>query len=220
MVDIEAKLLELFKIPKSDIIGIYMFGSRLYNEFNIVSKSDYDFCIIINNSSSFLLNPEYFSNPYFQYESENIDFHIMSEMVFYNELTKCNIMTLECFYSEDPIFKHDVNLELNLGVLRHSISKVSSNSFVKFKKKLTKESGLKNKHLGVKSLYHSLRILEFGCNVANDPDFIEHNYQNKLKDILEFSQNVNFDWKDIHTKYKPVYNQLASRFKLMAPKGK
>lgn len=102
---------------------------------------------------------------------------------------------------------------MNLSKLREEISKRASNSFVKCKKKLTVETN--EERIGLKSLFHSLRMIDFGIQIAETGriyDFTASNHY--LYDIFEIGPN----WDKLKEKYQPIYNQLSSKFREVAPK--
>jgi len=207
------------KLKKNDILGIYIWGSKLYNTIN--EKSDLDYCIILKNSKLY--------ESYFQYESNDLDIHFMTENDYLEKLDECDIMALECYFQLKPLLKYNIEFNLNLKKLRKSVSTVANNSFVKFKKKLTIEKDNISIYIGLKSLYHSIRILDFGRDIAEsykksiDEDIkfeIKNSYQHSvmLNYIFNEAKKYNNNWEDIHKIFKPIFNKYSSEFKKVAPK--
>lgn len=94
--------------------------------------------------------------------------------------------------------------------LRHHFSKTASNSFVKAKKKITVEPN--SVYIGLKSLFHSLRILRFGIEFATT-QVISFN----CRDLYEEVMGVNPDWDTLKCKFQPRFNALASEFRKVCP---
>ena len=180
------------------------YGSRVYGTHT--DKSDYDYLAIIPASYKQLTGTEWYR--------DNINIHIFNEYDFQKQLNLHKIHTLEgYFYSEECHNKFDFSLDKSM--LRHELSQKSSHSFVKAKKKITIEYDY---YIGWKSLFHSLRILIFGIQIATKGkiyDFSEANHY--WTEILEAQE---YNWDYFKTKYQPIYNDLASQFRLVAPKDR
>ena len=105
---------------------------------------------------------------------------------------------------------------LNLSILRKEISATASNSWVKCKKKIEIE---KDYNVAIKSIFHSFRIPMFGIQIAKYGkivDFHEANYMwvDQFKDMLYSEPS----WEEIKEKYKPMHNQLMTKFRKFAEK--
>ncbi len=186
---------------KEPIIKIYPYGSRVYGHFT--SKSDYDYIAIVESNEEL-----YYS---VNYNKSNIT--VYSEKLFIKKIENHEISILECIFQDDTD-EYRRHFHLHLPSLRRSISSVASNSFVKCKKKL-KEGEY---YIGKKSLYHSLRILLYGIQIARDgkiTDYkLEHLPFSIFKDIV---QNESNDWDYYKKNYQPIYNELKSYFRKLAP---
>lgn len=179
------------KILHSFLYGSYVYGCN-------TEKSDVDYIVIVESDNDDL---------YYSVKLSVGDATVYSEQRFIQRIKEHHISALECiFQHNNPYRKY---FEYNSDSLRREISSVSSNSFVKCKKKLAKGED----YIGKKSVFHSLRILMFGIQIAkygSIVDYTEANYL--LKDIME--QN---SWKDIKRLYQPLFNRLKSEFKILAP---
>jgi hypothetical protein len=224
------KLLEAkFEIKADSIYGIFKWGSNLYETTN--EKSDLDYVIIIDNFAHIWKG--YSTEKHFQYESDDLDLHIISHSHYLSLLEKCDIMALECYFQNNAIKKYTLenNFDFNLINLRKSISSISSNSYVKAKKKLSLTEDIEhNRYIALKSLFHSLRITDLGIDLAlsiidykanpNRPlvinDFTSHgvSFSSIERQFIE----CQYDWEVIHKLYKPVLNGYASEFRKLAPK--
>lgn len=170
-----------------------VFGSYIYN--NSFAK-DVDVVLINNKELNFS-----------QFDTQTISLEL-----FKQNLKNCEIKSLECLFSPHTnLPKEELGKEIDWSNLRASISKVSSHSFVKAKKKFIDNEF----YIGQKSLYHSLRIIMFGIQLANNKNIINFSEANHfLVDILTCK-----DWKQLELKYKPIYNELHSQFKKVCPKN-
>lgn len=183
--------------------NIYLYGSRVYGTHN--KESDFDY-IVVANIEEDRLNEK--------------DLIIYSRVGFQDAINRHEISALEClFLPAGRMLKIkktiDFNFELDLSKLRHSISKKASNSWVKCKKKLTVAEDF-DAYIGKKSLFHSLRIISFGKQLAEWGEIRHYDSMNYLYgDIVH---HPSCDWEYYKKTYKPLYNKMMSEFRLLAPK--
>jgi hypothetical protein len=105
-------------------------------------------------------------------------------------------------------------------LLRKSISTISSHSWVKGQKKLT-VIGDYDVRNGLKSLYHSIRILDYGIQIAQWGVIKDWEHLSWfLLDLKKLSENHTYNdlWQAIDTKYRLFKNEKLSLFKKLAPK--
>ena len=189
----------------SSIVGIYQYGSRVYG--TAIETSDWDFVVINNNGFDFL------------FESDNVDIHYISIETYNNKLKEHDIMALETYYQNiygEPIKEYEIEFKLDLQKLRKSVSSVCNNSFVKFKKKLILEN--EDNYIGIKSLYHSIRIAELGTKIAIGDHTMLKPSSYLWTTIKEDAEECNYDWETLNKKYKPIFNEEMSEFRKVAPK--
>jgi len=200
-------------VPSDEILGIYVYGSRLYG--NDTENSDLDYVIVLNQKTT---SPKMWGNSYIQIETEDLDLHIMTDGEYKKRLENHDIMALECYFQEDPILKYEVNFELNLPMLRKSISSVTSNSWVKAKKKITLDE--EDSKIGLKSYYHVFRILDFGIQIAKYGKIEDFSFSGALSPVRDKDiENIrNPEWEYWDKKLKPLYNAKKTEFKKYAPK--
>jgi hypothetical protein len=193
-------------LNNEDILNIYMYGSRVYETNS--DNSDYDYIVVKKGNNDLIT----------QINNENSNITIYDEKSFQNSINEHEISVLEClFLPEKYILRQEkiFNFELNLLKLRESISKKSSNSWVKCKKKLTIPEDY-NEYIGKKSLFHSLRILSFGIQIAKYGKIIDYKEANNY--WYEIINNQSKDWEHYKEKYQQTFNKLKSEFKMVAPK--
>ena len=191
--DIILKLLkDELRIHPLRVKNIYLFGSRCYGNFS--DNSDYDIIVISNNSVE---NIEHNIGDY--------NIHIQTEDYFKSKLDWNDIKSIECLLWENKIMetvKFDLNIDKNK--IRHSILHTSSRSWYKSKKKI--ENG--EHYIGQKSLYHCLRILMFGIQIAEKGNIYKWDECNKYwEDITK-----NKSWVYLENKYTQIYDNLKYDF--------
>ena len=183
------------------ILRTYRYGSRVYGCHT--EKSDHDFIVIVESNKDLYYNVNF----------TNTNITVYSESMFIQRILDHHISALESIflYREDPFLKY---FNLDKEILRHSISAVTSNSFVKCKKKLAQG----DYYIGKKSLFHSLRILNFGIQIAKYGRIQDYSSANVFhKMIMEMPSN---DWEDYKNRFQPIYNAQKTLFKKVAPLNK
>ena len=179
-----------------EVIKAYTYGSRVYN--CATDKSDWDYIILVESDNE---------NLKYSVEKDMFNFTVYSEQNFIKEIKNHNISVLECIFQNDTYLQH---FKLDSEKLRRAISSVASNSYVKCKKKIRDGEV----YIGKKSLFHSLRILMFGIQIAKYGKIVDYKEANNYhKEIFSMGD----DWSELDKKFKPIYNALKSEFKRLAP---
>jgi len=198
--------LENFKITygfRDCDVTFFSYGSRVYG--TATDKSDYDFLAVVPANYKQITGEE------FRYHDVNI--HCYNEIDWQNQLHKHKIHCLEAYYLPDGICKKKFTFKLDKARLRCELSEKASHSFVKAKKKIDVE---KDYYTGWKSLFHSLRILNFGIQIATLGEIKDYSAANSYwNDIIG---DAHYEWQFYKTMYQPIYNELSSKFKKVAPK--
>lgn len=189
-----------------NVLNIYIFGSRLYGTATVLS--DVDMILVVK---------EWF-------DSKNINTHVYTVSQFQLLLDRFDIQALECVFAPKQwVLKDGKHFDMPVidkSKLRVSISTIASNSWVKGKKKLT-VAGDYDLYLAIKSIFHSLRIIDYGIQIASSgmiQNFSTMNYV--LEDLRKLSEEYQREelWQKIDDKYRKVYNSTSTRFKELAPK--
>ena len=195
------------------IINWYLFGSRLYGSNR--ENSDYDYIVVCYN--------DVYDSVILDYDDINV--HIFSTDMFIRKIENMDIVALECLFSNNikqvkynfiPNFNNSFD-EYNI---RKFASTISSNSYVKGKRKLI-VTGDYDLDIGLKSIFHSFRILDYAIQVVRNKkitNWTKYNYI--LDDLYEMSKKYMYDelWQKIDDKYRASYNELKHELKLIAPK--
>jgi len=200
MISIE-EILKVAKLHPLRVSNIYLFGSRIYKTHT--DDSDYDILIIAKNSVEAI-----------EIKSDKFNIHIYTESKFREDLEWHLPRNLECLYSPDfARLKENIkfDLEINEAKIRHAISHVSSNSWVKAKKKL--EIGEYN--IGIKSLFHSLRIPMFGIQIMESGRIYDFECSNHIWEKLNSKK---WTWDELYNEYKLEHNRILTDFRKLAKK--
>jgi len=190
-------------IHPSRVFNVYLFGSRVYGTSE--SDSDWDVIMIANN----------------HVESTEIrkglfNIHVYTPDKFKKDLEWHRINNLECIYAPDwaklkEVIKFD-DFKINKNKLRHAISHTSSNSWVKCRKKLEVENEY---YIGIKSLFHSIRIPMFASQIAEYGKIKDFSCANFIWDKLRKSH---WTWGELDREFRPILNSTMSEFRKLVPK--
>ena len=184
-------------------VVLYPYGSRVYG--TNASDSDFDYLAVVPANRKADTGTEFRRN--------NTNIHIFNRLDFQDQLNRHKIHCLEAYYLPDGACAGQFSFHLDLQNLRHELSQKSNHSFVKAKKKIEVE---KDFYIWWKSLFHSLRILNFGIQIAKGGRIADYGAANKLWFEIRDAQQYNWDY--FKEKYQPIYNELASEFRKLAPK--
>lgn len=192
-------------IPKENIVAIVEYGSFVYGTANY--QSDHDYTVIVKDKTA----------PDDQFILSDGDYSVYEETHFQKLLNNQYISGIEAIFTPAHLVLmgslNQFTYEVKHAKLREEFSKRASNSFVKCKKKLTVETG--EERIGLKSLYHSLRILDYGIQLAKEGKIVDFGSCNHhYKRIFEIGP----DWEALKAEFQPIYNDLSSQFRLVAPK--
>lgn len=183
-----------------NILAVFDYGSVVYGTNK--ETSDHDLIVVVKNNEN-ITHSKY-------------DITVYTEKEFKSLAEIHEISVLECLFLEKKhIHKNDleINFKLDKNLLRTSISAKSSNSWVKSKKKFIVEVDY-NPYIAKKSAWHTLRILDFGIQLAKEGRITNYTESNLLlKPILECDS-----WDEIDKNFKSIYNSKSSAFKILAPK--
>lgn len=197
------QLLGLLRKRDAQVVAMYPYGSKVYG--TAVEGSDEDYITVL----------KYMPEKHEILDREGYSFVIHDEQSFQRGLWAHESYALECFFLDPSLRLKDAlwDFTLDKRALRESISQKASHSFVKAKKKFEVEGDFKR---GKKSLFHSLRILTFGTQVAETGKI--HNYQAANDMWWEIWTNPSNKWIDYQSVYRPIYNGLCTKFREACPK--
>lgn len=189
-------IIKVSGIHPSRVFNVYIFGSRVYSTFN--DKSDWDIIMVANNSVNST-----------EQRKGLFNIHIYTPNKFQEDLDWHRINNLECIYAPDwAILKEDRKFTFRFDIkkLRHAISHISSNSWVKANKKIQFDEY----YTGVKSLYHSLRIPIFATQIVKDGRITDFTSANWIWDKIKSKQ---WTWEELDSEFREPRNRILTEFK-------
>lgn len=195
------EFLTIVNLKDEDVLNCYVYGSHLYGTNH--KGSDIDFLCVTNNLTVRDIETSWVSVKFMTAEEFDI------------ALNKNSIDVLECIFSPST-FKLKEEYKpmffINKENLRTSISTISSNSWVKAKKKITVEKDIIS---GKKSLFHAIRILMFGIQLATKNKIYNFAAANWIYEDLYI---IGEDWASIETKFLKEFRSKQQDFKMVCPK--
>lgn len=189
-------------LNNNNVINIYQYGSRVYDCFT--HNSDYDYIVIVNNNYSNLVD---------NIELNNYHFNFYTLLQWQEKIKNNNIEALECLCLDNKFILKEIihfTLDIDLVKLRQSISRVCSNSYDKCRKKLIIEKDFAP-YIAKKSLWHCIRILLFGIQVAQYGKIIDYTVANKYYNDIVLNENNTWDYYKTH--WHIFCNNLRSEFR-------
>ena len=201
-------------IHPSRVFNVYIFGSQVYGTAN--SDSDWDIIMIANNSVESI-----------EIKNGLFNIHIYTPDKFNSDLEWHRINNLECIFAPDwarlkETIDYRKDFKLDSSKLRHATSHVSSNSWVKCKKKLTVADEY---YIGIKSLFHAIRIPMFATQIMQHGKIVDFSCANWVWDRLTFKDKPQYmrgkykwSWDELDDEFRPVHNTVLSEFRKVASK--
>lgn len=196
-------LLDSLRKRDEQVVALYPYGSHVYG--TAVAGSDEDFITVLKHipDKHIILDRPPFS------------FVIHDALSFQRGLWAHEPYAIESYFLDRSLKLKDAvwDFKLDKRALREAFSQKASHSFVKAKKKFEVEGDFKR---GKKSLFHALRILTFGTQVATEGRIT--NYQAANDHWWEIWTNPSNKWIDYQSVYRPIYNGLCTQFREACPK--
>jgi predicted nucleotidyltransferase len=196
-------IIKISGIHPSRVFNVYLFGSRVYGTSDL--NSDWDVIMIANNHA----------------ESTEIrrgifNIHVYTPDKFRKDLDWHRINNLECIYAPDwaklkEAIKFD-DFKIHKNKLRHAISHISSNSWVKCRKKMEVENEY---YIGIKSLFHSIRIPMFATQIVEFGKIRDFECANFVWDKLKKNH---LTWGELDREFRPLLNSTMTQFRKLVPK--
>lgn len=185
---------EIISLPDWKISNVYLYGSRVYGNFD--HASDYDFLVVARSMDR---------DREIRFSKYNI--HVHTPDKFEDDLRAYRMVNLECVFA--PSFakaqeKVDYRTKLSMDdfKLKKSIFKQSHDSWLKSNMKF-REMDIDR---AVKSLFHSLRILMFGIQIIKYGEITNFSEANGYWD--EISKMEEFKWNIFKNRFLPIKKEL------------
>ena len=203
------------------IICSFPYGSATYG-IKPTEYSDVDIVAIVDDSVDF---SAYYNEIYEEKiykDGIEIDTQYIKESNFIEMVKNHHIIALESMWLPKEMFYGEYNyaqyFELDLWKLRQTISSIVSNAWAKCHKKLTVEKDY-DFYRGLKSLFHCLRLLDFGIQIATYGKIVNYASANHYWiDLWDNDIVSSHKWEDYKAKYQPELNRLKSEFVKLCPK--
>lgn len=203
-------------LMKQVLLG-FKHGSVVYGNNSV--DSDIDVIYVINSEYEDLLDDGF--GQWF-YQDGHYDYQFISENTWIKKIANQEIEVFEAFSldKEDIVFgdmdKYRNMLSYDSWTMRQSLSARSNNSWAKSHKKMTVEADY-DMYIAKKSLWHSIRIFDFGRQIAETGGKIsDYTSMNRLWEEIRDCQST--DWEYYKKAYKPLYNQKRSEMVELCPK--
>jgi len=194
---------------------LFKYGSIVYG--TTTERSDEDVVCIVDDE----IDLSEYTNGIFEHHTGNVDWQFINERRWIEMIKAHHIVWLECYglpkekvLIGDP-YDYMKYFKLDRWTLRKVISQISSNAWAKAGKKMTVEKDF-DLYRGQKSLFHSLRILMFGIQIAWKGRITDYTEANWLWD--EIYAMGDCGWLVYAEKYKALSNKLHSDFVALCPK--
>ena len=188
-------------------INIYEWGSRVYQ--TATEFYDWDYIAVV---------PDDFPKEPDQYEFGNHTYNIEHESEWISKLQRNSVEALECL-SLSPKFivkkTKSYPFTFNPDGAHAAISERASIAWVKGKKKLTIEKDFDWRG-GKKSIWHSLRLYLFGCQLAQGGIIWDYTIANKYYNdivITKHGETGQEEWEYLKKTYHTLNNNLHSQMK-------
>ena len=207
---------ERFDALNEHILLQYHYGSVVYG--TMTDKSDVDIICVVDD----VIDLSDAVNGMWEFHvGDNLDFQFVNLKRWMEMVANHHIWWLEC-YGLDRQYIISGNpedymqyFELDKWKLRQVISQIASNAWAKADKKMTVKKDY-DLYRGQKSLFHSLRIMKFGIQIAKFGKIVDYHEANYLWD--EIYAMGECGWPAYKEKYKPLANKLRSELTALCPK--
>lgn len=219
---------------------IFYYSLATYNRGSIVygtttKHSDHDVLVVMPDNYAFINDLDCTKNDKvdsrihsFIIEDENIDGQIVKKSDFIDMIHNHEPLALEAIFLDTQVLHMDYDFrqhfKLDKWRLRQTFCSIANNSWAKAGKKMTVEKDL-DMMCGIKSLFHSIRLLVFACQIAEHGKIIDYSACCDLwKTILyEYYNTLAFEhhnsvWEYYKAKYKPEWNAWHSRLVELCPR--
>ncbi len=202
MIDIK-EILDAAGMHPSRAQCVWLFGSRVYGTAD--ESSDWD-AIIVGKSSVEAK----------EIKEGDFNIHVYTPDRWAKDLAWHSPKCLECHFAPEwAVLKKDIDfgLAIDMPKLRHAVSHTSSNSWVKSRKKMDVEGEYR---IGVKSLFHSIRIPMFGEQIARAGKIEDFGAANWIWDRISERE---WTWEELDREFRKTRQSVMTEFRKLAEKG-
>ena len=206
---------KLFNELMEHVITMFYYGSRVYG--TMTDKSDVDIVAIVDDD----IDLSGYVNGIAEFKKDINDYQFINESTFINMVMEHHIVALEMFWlPSDLIIKGDVKryepyFKLDKWKLRQVVSGIASNAYAKAHKKMTVEKDY-DLYRGQKSLFHSIRVMVFGIQIAKYGKIVNYQEANQYWTMIYAMKDS--PWEVYKQTFKPIINQIRSELVILCPK--
>ena len=183
------RIIDLCRVHEKRIWNIYLYGSQVYGTNTMAS--DFDVLVI---ASSLYDHKEFHDGTY--------NVHLKTPDIFRDELWRYKMSALECVYAPEFAVVQEKNkyddFVINPTCLQRQSLSESHNSWVRGKRMILD----RDMHRGMKSLWHSLRILLFADQILNEGAIFDFSAANNHWERIDDSECVK--WNDFKNMLLPT----------------
>lgn len=221
-----ANIIEEWDNKQGWIYAFYYRGSILYGTSD--ENSDTDLLIITYDGVDIIPDENYVDDGcvkadkrIYQTSTEGYDYEIVKYSDFLSLIKEQSPLALEAIFDTQDSFYSKLRrfYKLDKWKLRESFGSIASNSFVKAKKKMTVKESY-DIRCALKSLFHSIRLLMFACQIAEKGEITDFKCAVPLWEEINEDYKKGFVWEDFKKKYKPIWNEWHSKMVKLCPKPK
>ena len=180
----------------TDVLNVYVAGSRLYG--NITDVSDHDYVIIVCAYSN--------NNDNHNIRHNNVDLTVISVEDMNRVLSEHNVQRLiNIFTPSEFILRSEITFTfvLDCGRLRSAVSEISNKCMHHAKRSWHEGDHYKSK----KHLVHSIRYVEFAIQIVQHGTIIDMTVSNPHSTEIMAEDNT-LGWKYFHDKYGTIAKNL------------
>lgn len=189
---------------EGDVIAMYPYGSQIYG--TATEKSDHDYIIVMKGA---LLDNGAFKNNAISNEDYTIQGTVYSRGGFLDAINRYEISALECLSLDDSqvILKKWPFKVTNWNtkeMVKQIIRKASESRHYS---KMASKNG--DKEHAIKSMFHALRILQFGLQLKEHQKIVDFKACNRLYSDFKKISPENFDSR----KYFSIFDELVNKLR-------
>ena len=192
------RILDICGVIEQRIQGIYLYGSQVYGTNSHLS--DFDILVV---ASSLHAHKEFRDGTY--------NVHIKTPDLFLDELWMHKMHALECIYAPRFAKLKDEVKYCDFVPVKHKLQREAlSESHVAWTrgKRMILDGDM---YRGMKSLWHSLRILLFALQIINEGDIYDFSEANNYWESIEESKHIK--WNDFKDMLLPIKIMLMDMVK-------